>query len=312
MLTLEEQLAHWVALGLIDNDQAARIRAVEAGEESPASQPDRSRSLVSEALGYVGGALVVVASLLLGGQVWEDLSDGARLALVGGASALLVGVGFGVPALPGTAGARLRSAVWALSTGAFAGFAGLLVVDTLDWQDERAAVAILGSTALQAAVLWSLSRSPVQQVTVFGPLCGAAAAGAALLSPDGEKWDVLPGIGVLLVAGTWLALALRDRIGPRVVAELLGGGGVVIGGAATQAADWGRVVSLVVLVGLVALALRLNEVLLLAVATLGMFLILPPLVTHWFPGALAAPLVLLGCGAALVLLALRAVRSKQR
>lgn len=312
MIPLEEELSRWVALGLISEDQATRIRAVESGAPLPAPAAERGPSMVTEALGYVGGALVVVASLLLAGQLWEDLSHGARLALVGGAAALLMGVGFAVPAVPGTAGARLRSAIWVLSTVAWTGFVGIFVVDTLELHEERQAFTILSVASVQAAVLWWLSRAPVQQVALFVGLCGSAVSGTFLVVPDGSNWEALAGVGALLVAGAWLVLGLTERLQPGWLSQLLGGTGIVIGAAVTQMADWGRVLSLVVLVGLVALAMRLNRVLLLAVATLGMFVLLPPVVTEWFPGALAAPLVLLGCGAALVLLALRAVRARER
>lgn len=308
IIPLEDQLSHWVELGLISGDQAEEIRVVEEQEHPSA----RATSVVTEALGYVGGALVVVASMLLASRLWPDLSEGGRLGLVAAGALLLLGVGFAVPAVEGTAGARLRSAVWALSTGAATFFVGLFVMDTLDWDEAKAAFTILAAASVHAGVLWLLSRAPVQQVVLFVALCGAAASGLILVAPEGPNWDGLAGVGVLVVAGAWMFLGLTQRLAPARVAELLGAVGLVLGAAVTQMADWGRVLSLVVLVGLITLALRLNQLLLLAVATLGMFIILPPVVIEWFPGALAAPLVLLGCGAALVLLALRAVRARER
>ena len=48
----------------------------------------------------------------------------------------------------------------------------------------------------------------------------------------------------------------------------------------------------------------------LAAGALGILLVLPPVVNDWFPGAVAAPLALLVSGALLVLVALRALRSR--
>lgn len=313
MIPLEEELSRWVELGLISDDQAVRIRAVETGEPVPAAAPEPGPSLVGEALGYVGGALVVVASLLLVGRFWEDLGQGARLALVGSAAALLVGVGFAVPAVPGTAGARLRSAVWALSTAAWTGFVGLLAFETLDWEDERAAFTMLAAGAAQAAVLWSWDRAPVQQVVLFVGLCTSSAWGVLLLTPDDSDWSGLAGVAVVVVSAAWILLGVTARLRPRELTELLGALGAVIGATVCQASgDWGRVVALLVLAGVIALAVRLNRLLLLAVATLGMFLVVPNVVDTWFPGEVAAPLALLVSGAVLVLLALRAARSRPR
>ena len=66
---LEHRLVGWVDSGLITAEQAAGIRAAEArlsGEPAPrADHGPPPGSLVGEALGYVGGVLVVVAVVLI-------------------------------------------------------------------------------------------------------------------------------------------------------------------------------------------------------------------------------------------------------
>jgi len=308
---LEQELGRWVALGIVTEDQAAQIRAVESGAPLEAPVPEPGPSLVGEALGYVGGALVVVASLLLVGRFWDELGDGVRLALVGSAAALLVGVGLAVPAVPGTAGARLRSAVWALSTGAWTGFLALLLFDVLDWGDERATFTMLALGTVQAAVLWSAARAPLQQVVLFVGLCATSAWGVVLATPDDSTWGALAGVAVVAVSAAWIRLGAAGSLRPRELTEVLGALGAVIGAVITQASeDWGRVVAVLVVAGVIALAVRLNRLPLLAVATLGLFLVVPNTIDAWFPGDVAAPLALLVSGAALVLLALRAVRRK--
>lgn len=311
VITLEQELSRWVALGLITDEQAARIRAVERGESAAVPPGEPGPSLVGEALGYVGGALVVVASLLLVGRFWDDLGQGVRLALVGSAAALLVGVGLAVPAVPGTPGARLRSAVWALSTGAWTGFLALLLFDVLGWEDERAAFTMLSLGSAQAAVLWWVARAPVQQAVLFVGLCAAAAWGVVLVTPDDSQWGGLAGVAVVAVSAAWIWLGTVGRLGPRELTEVLAAAGAVVGAVVTQASeDWGRVVAVLVVAGVIGLAVRLNRLPLLGVATLGLFLVVPNAVDAWFPGDVAAPLTLLVSGAALVLLALRAVRRK--
>ena len=61
---LPTRLQTWVGLGLITRAQADRILAAERGE--PVAPPRRSASVLAEALGYVGGVLILmlVAALL--------------------------------------------------------------------------------------------------------------------------------------------------------------------------------------------------------------------------------------------------------
>ncbi|MFP5346001.1 MAG: DUF2157 domain-containing protein [Actinomycetes bacterium] len=96
-----------VTEGLISAEQADRIRASEhlagdvtGGHAVPTQRAASARrseiSLVTEALGYVGGLLVVLAAVLIGAQVWQQLPLAGRLALTGGTGALVL-AGFAVP-----------------------------------------------------------------------------------------------------------------------------------------------------------------------------------------------------------------------
>src|SRR4051812_34892145 len=74
---LATRLQGWVGLGLITRAQADRILAVERGEHpAPARRP---ASILAEALGYVGGVLILVATAVLVGRFWADLSVTGRL-----------------------------------------------------------------------------------------------------------------------------------------------------------------------------------------------------------------------------------------
>ena len=57
---LATRLHGWVGLGLISRAQADRILAVERGEHP--APPRRPASILAEALGYVGGVLILVAT----------------------------------------------------------------------------------------------------------------------------------------------------------------------------------------------------------------------------------------------------------
>lgn len=82
---LEVQIRDWVAEGIITEEQAARIRD---RARVPAPVPETReqvtqrvtglggaelRSYAVEALGYLGGLLVVIAATLLANLYWSDL-----------------------------------------------------------------------------------------------------------------------------------------------------------------------------------------------------------------------------------------------
>ena len=64
-------LQGWVGLGLITRAQADRILAAERGE--PVAPARRPASVLAEALGYVGGVLILVATAVLVGRFWAEL-----------------------------------------------------------------------------------------------------------------------------------------------------------------------------------------------------------------------------------------------
>lgn len=305
---LDEHLARWVADGVVSPVQAEAIRAE---EHALAPVEERRTSMVTEALGYVGGVLVVVASILLAATVWDDLSVNARLGLVGAAAALLVGVGALMPAEPGSVGERVRSAVWVLSTGATAFFLGRLANDKFDLTGADVGVFLAAGSALQAALLWRASRMVAQQVVFAGALAATAATSLAEIGLEEEASGSVPALGILAVGVAWLLLAGRGPLVPLRAARVLGAVGLVIGATVVQAWDWTRPVSLLAVAGLVAFAVWRSDLALLAIATVGILAVLPASVVAWFPGAVSAPLALLVTGAVLVLLALRAVRARR-
>ena len=92
---LEQALGRLVADGTLTGDQATAVtREVETlatqslGTRPAAAQPVRDRSrpawtaLVAEIGGYVGGAFVLAAALVLLGPNWWRLGQGERLAVM--------------------------------------------------------------------------------------------------------------------------------------------------------------------------------------------------------------------------------------
>jgi hypothetical protein len=312
---LGTQIDDWVAEGIITEAQAARIReratglAVRPRERVPQQAPDRSaelRSYAVEALGYLGGLLVVIAATLLANLYWSDLGVGARLGVLGGAAAGLVVAGLLAPADRGDAWSRLRSVLWAGATVAVAGFAAVFADEVLEWRESDMALAVSGTATVVAALLWLAHPVALQQVAL---MVGAMlTAGTAMDQVVDGDWAI--GIGIWSVGLAWLVLGWTERLRPRAMAMPLGALGMVFGASATMTYDAGIVLALVTVAAVVLMAVLARELPMLGAGAIGTLMIVPRAVDEWFPGELTAPFVLLAVGGGLVVLAVWIARSR--
>src|SRR5689334_24508797 len=84
---LRDLLDRAVAAGVLTAEQAAAVAALD-----PPPAAVRRGAVLAEVLGYVGGALAVVAALFLGAELWAELGPWPRtLLLAAVAVACLVG-----------------------------------------------------------------------------------------------------------------------------------------------------------------------------------------------------------------------------
>ncbi|MFI5623642.1 DUF2157 domain-containing protein [Nocardioides sp. NPDC051685] len=292
-------LETWVADQLITPEQADRIRLRgDVLAQPPAVQelPHERSSLVTEALGYLGGVIIVVASILIASLYWDQVGTTARLVIVGGVAAVLLAAGFAIPQRIGDVGLRLRSVLWLASTGAFAGFLGLLGGDALDLAGEHVFLMVSAGVAAYATGLWVVGRTPVQQLAMMVGLMLTAAA----LTNELEVNDALPGFAVWGVALIWLLLGWGGVLEPRRLAMAFGAAGMFAGALTTIPTHAGIVLALATSVAVVATAVVFRDLLMLAVGALGTLMVLPSSVIELFPGELAAPIVMLVVGALLV------------
>lgn len=291
---LEGQLAAWTAAGLISDDQARRLRAAE--RDSRVARDRARSSLVPEALGYLGGVVVLVGAALLADQVWTDLATSWRLVVVGAMAGGLVLAGVLVPAGAGPAGVRLRALLWAVAVAMSAVFLTVLTHQALDLQERPAVVATAAGAAALAVVLWRARPTILQQAVAAASLAATAASAVILVDED----SAVAGLGPWAVGVVWLLLAQGGVLRPGRSAFSLGAVVAVVGGVSSSATDAGTVLALATAGASVLLALRLRDVLLLAVGAAGVLLVLPMAVHDWFGGSLAAPLVLILSGVALI------------
>jgi len=304
---IETLTKHWLDEGVITAEQAARIRD-DVGPDVVVQTPRRPSpartSLAVEALGYLGGVIALVATMLITARYWEQISTTGRLVLVGGTALVLVAAGRAIPGRAGGVGDRLRSVLWLAATAALAGFLGLLGNDVLDLADLDVLLMTSAGTSVAAGVLWSVNRSLLQQIAMAVTLMITAAAAVA----DFVTTDGLPGVGVWAVAAAWGLLGWRGLLAPRRVVQSLGAAGMVVGAMLTMPHDAGIVLALGTAALLVVLSLVTRDLILLGIGAVGALQVLPVMVNEWFPDTVAAPLALLAVGIVLVAVAIRIAR----
>ena len=300
---LEGLVEGWLREGVISPDQAAAMLGGPSGSALLRRGPRARRTpLVAEALAYVGAAVLVAGATLLVARSWADLAGGWRLAcLAAVALALLVG-GAAVPQRrSGVVARRLRSVLWAASTGAWAGALAVLVHDVLattGMTTATEAVLVAAGTVAWAAVLWARLRYGVQQTVLALSL---AALAGAVVAWTGSALE--PGVGVWLVGLVWAGLGRAGVLRPLRTPVVLGSALAVFGAMTTATSDAGMVLTLATVVAVVASAVLTRDLLLLGVGAVGTLVNVPAAATRWTSGSLGAALALLGVGGVLVALA---------
>lgn len=301
----------WVERGLITREQADAMLADTGAEPLGAAPPARSEeapaataparptgpSIVVEALGYLGGVIVVIAVGLIVGNIWDSLEVAARIGFAAAVTVVLLAAGLATPATRSDAASRLRAVLWAGSMAALAFALGLFFSDVVEWQDERIAVGTGAVVTLAAAGLWALHRTAVQHAVTFVALVVTAASAAALWLPDDVNGPELAVWGVSLV---WGVLAYVGTIRSKDAGLVLGSLGLAFGSMLLVFEGLWTVVSLVSVAAIIALAVLERRMALLGIGAIATFVTLPRAMEYWFPGMLAAALALLVAGLGLV------------
>lgn len=306
---LTRLLETWVADQLITAEQADRILVRgQVTVQAPLPEPKRPArsSVVIEALGYLGGVIILVASILVASLYWDQVSTTARLVILGSVAGLLLAAGFAVPERLEDVGDRLRSVLLLLSTGALAGFLGLFGADALDMADQEVFLLVSAGVTVYAIGLWLMSEHLVQQLAaMLGVMLTAAA-----LTNELEVSQALPGFAVWGVALIWMVLGWGGVLEPRRFVTVFGAAGMFVGAMTTIPTNAGNVLALLTAAAVVTTAVLFRDLPLLGVGAFGTLLVLPAVVTEWFPGRLAAPIAMLAVGTLLVGAALFVARRR--
>lgn len=307
---LEIVLTRGVAEGIITGEQAERLRHLgEDGTErrDPGTRQSPTRqgpSLVTEALGYLGGIILLVGTILIGSQYWPGVHLLVRLSVVVLVAVVLVVAGGLVPRGLDAVGTRLRAVLWALSVLAWTGAAAILLYDVVNLDDRYVPSLVFLLGTVYALVLWTWRPTGLQLAVAAA---GTAVTAGLLVRLLVVSFDAV--IAAVLVVGIiWLALGWASAIRPRRAAMLVGAGIVFVGSQMYVAGGSGPIWAVLASAGLVGVALYHRDLVILGVGSLGLLFALPNLIYEWFPSVVAAAVSLLVVGGLLVVAALYTAR----
>lgn len=318
---LHDLLGRWVADGLIDTGQAARIEAAEAARLSPASSgqaaavrpapgPGERRALAVEALGYLGGALALVAGFIAVGQLWPDITTNAELAFAAGGATVLLLAGAAIRTGDDPPLGRLRSVLWLMSTASLAAFMGVLAAQVWDFGGISAALVMAAASTVYATALWWHTRVPLQHLVLFASAAVLVGTGIAWVGPGLEAWG--PGFGVWGLSVLWAIAVYRGYLVPRDIGYLAVAIGLLVGAQMTMAIAAGQVLALVTVAGLLAAGVALRRVALLGLGAVGVIITVPQTAARYLPESVGAPLAVLIVGLVLLGMALWLAKARKR
>lgn len=305
---LSDQLQRWVGDGLISQEQADKILAKESSRP-PAAVPSRG-SLVAEALGYVGGLLVLIAASTLTSWFWSDLGAAGRLGVGFGATALMLVTGAVVPARRSDTARRIRNVTWLLTVALLALTLFLLLGELregLALDPNLEPVLVAGVSAILAGALWWLHRTVFQQTALVAALSGTVFSATSWLIqqwPRNEQtWQIdgaLIGLAIWGLGVVWMLLGWGGMIAARRAAYVLGGVAAIAGSVPTIGLHWGAALAIGTAVVLVVSGVLLRSLVLLGVGAVATLVSVPWVLYEYFEDVLAVAIALLICGVLLV------------
>lgn len=306
---LRARLDRWVADGLIDAAQADRI--VRAEQAAPAGGPGDGpaggvRSLVVEALGYLGGALAAVAGFIAVVQLWPDIPLAAEMAFAGAGALLLCGAGVVIPAERNAAFGRLRGVLWLLATGCAAIFMVRLTGDVVSLNRDDAMIVSAAVTAGAGIALWRHNRGALQHLAMFAAIVCTAGAVAARLQASSATW--LVGLAVWAVSVAWLVLVRRRSVPPPAAGRAAAAVGMLVGAQLTMGHAAGHVLALGTVAALLTAGALLGDVTLLGFGAWGVLQMVPQTALEYLPATAAAPIAVFLVGLAVLGVAVRLAR----
>ena len=287
---------------------AAQADLVRTQYESTEDLTDSRKSILAEIAGYLGGAFVVIAAIIVSADKWDVFSEIERGIIFGVLATAL----FLLAIFVGT-----NSAVKSRLSGVLFGLAAISTTGTiavLSSQQDAPTLAFLGGTAV-ALIGFYRVQSLVGHAALFGYIFISGSLVISELSFDGTypEAQLFVGLFYLLLGGVWNYFTYKEFV-DRVLGYIFGGATLFI---ATQVLFF-RTEHLLSYLSMIAVAgatawlyLRVHAWPLVLTAVLTTTVGVGEFVAETLGGSLGSALGLFAAGAALVTSSLLALRNKR-
>jgi hypothetical protein len=274
------------------------ISADDVPATAPEPAPVPRTALLAEAIGYVGGALVIVAGLYLASELWPDIPTAAALALAAVACAALGAAGAVLRPSGSPPSRRLRSVLWLMSAVSLAVFTGILGDQV--WQLSPAGTTLVtaAATGVYGAAQWLRTRAALQHLVVFASAAVLVGTAVAQLGPGLGDWA--PGLGIWVLSALWGGAVSRGYLPPRGAGYFAAGVGLLAGAQLAMDVPAGHLLAFATVAGLLAGGVLLREVWPVGLGAVGVLLVVPQTAERYLPESAAAPLAVFVTGAVLV------------
>jgi hypothetical protein len=261
---------------------------------------------LAEIAGYLGGAFVFIAAIIVSANKWDSLTQTQRgiifgtLAIALFALALFVGTSTGVKS-------RLSGVLYGLAA---ASTTGTLAV--INPQQDAPTLAFLAGTAI-ALIGFYIVQTFVGHAVLFGYIFISGIMAVSDLTGDGSNMAIYVATFFLALGGTWIFFTYKKYL-DTLLGYIFGGGTLFL---ATQilfidAEHWLSYLSMIAVAGATAwLYLRVHSWPLVLTAVLTTTVGVGEFVAETLGGSLGAALGLFAAGAALVVSSLLALRNKR-
>jgi hypothetical protein len=212
---LDRALAVLIERGEITSLQAESVRiAYDANPHIPAGPPRVSRrNMLGEVGGYVGGIFTVVAVSIILSQSWDQLTDGGKVGILAGISAILLLTAFFVGR---TSEVRRRLAGTLDVGGAFAAAGAAGFAATMGYE----AIAASGVGLVVAAASYFWNRSVPGQIAFAGFLAVFLSSSLFKITNFQESGIIL--VVLLILGALWILASLQGLLPERMIGLLLG------------------------------------------------------------------------------------------
>ena len=315
ILELEQRLHRWVRKGLISEETAGRIWALE--RETPTgtppataaepARPVRRVPVLTEVFGYLGAALAAAAVAVFVGRSWDDLSQAQQLALPAVGLVLFLVAGFAIHRSDEPAVQRLAGLLWFLATGSAGWLTAVWAMEVADVSDRQAMLSVGAVVSAVGGALYAYRRWVLPQLALVGGL-GLLIGGAFF------EDELVIGIALTVLGAAWAALGALRLLAPTAPTVAIGGV-VALWSPTVVMADHtggGLLVGVAIAAGVVGLGALIRQGIVIGLGVAGLFLYLVGAIDHFLEGSAATALGFLVVGVGLMALAVIGMRMRPR